>query len=163
MKTGTGCVGFKFNLQHAKGFGLLIRGWLRPVRAQDIAAAEEEGARKRVGAAAAAKQLEKLRKDIVKSQADADRVEADLAVRKAEAKARPRCPQHASDHWHAAGCACMLQCRDTHSSLTLREAKAMRPHPHSCFDWHSPLAACPELKETPLKDSREGASGVGTS
>jgi hypothetical protein len=68
-----------------------------PGLSQDITAAEEEAARKRVGATAAGKQLEKLRREVAKTEADAAKVDADLAERRAEAKARLRllyCPAH---------------------------------------------------------------------
>lgn len=51
---------------------------------QDIAAAEEESAKSKVGAAASLKQLEKLRKEKDKTAADLDKAEADLAATKAK-------------------------------------------------------------------------------
>ena len=60
-----------------------------------------------MGAAAAAKQLEKLRKDAARTQADAAKVDADLAARKAEAKAR-RLPGMQDEPLQ--GSACMLNC-----------------------------------------------------
>ena len=56
--------------------------------AQAIAAAEEEAAKKKVGSAAALKQLEKLRKEAVKSTSEADKISEELAARKQEHKVR---------------------------------------------------------------------------
>ena len=54
--------------------------------AQDISAAEGEAAKKKVGSAAAVKQLEKLRKEAVKTSKDAERTAAELASSKEEHK-----------------------------------------------------------------------------
>ena len=64
------------------------------VRVQDIAGAEEEAAKSRVGAAAAGKQAEKLRKESAKTDADAAKAEADIAARKAEQKVGHVGPYH---------------------------------------------------------------------
>ena len=54
--------------------------------AQAIAAAEEEAAKKKVGSAAALKQLDKLRKEAVKATSEADKISEELAARKEEHK-----------------------------------------------------------------------------
>jgi len=53
---------------------------------QDIASAEEESAKKKVGAATAVKQLEKLKKEAARTEADAAKAETELAARKDEHK-----------------------------------------------------------------------------
>ena len=58
-----------------------VCGW-----GQDISTAEEEAAKKKVGGAAAVKQLEKLRKEAAKTSKDAERTAEDLASKKEEHK-----------------------------------------------------------------------------
>ncbi len=60
------------------------------VNTQDIAAAEEESAKSKVGAAAAQKQLEKLKKETAKTKADLDKAESDLEAFNSQRKVR--CP-----------------------------------------------------------------------
>ena len=54
--------------------------------AQDISVAEGEAAKKKVGSAAAVKQLEKLRKEAAKTSKDAEQTSSELASRKEEHK-----------------------------------------------------------------------------
>ena len=54
--------------------------------AQAIAAAEEEATKKKVGSAAALKQLDKLRKEAVKATSEADKISEELAAKKEEHK-----------------------------------------------------------------------------
>lgn len=53
---------------------------------QAISAAEEEAAKKKVGSAAALKQLEKLRKEAAKTSKEAEKVSEELLARKEEHK-----------------------------------------------------------------------------
>lgn len=53
---------------------------------QDISTAEGEAAKKKVGSAAAMKQLEKLRKEAAKTSKDAERTADELASKKEENK-----------------------------------------------------------------------------
>ena len=68
----------KARLQHGPTGALCL--------AQDISVAEAEAAKKKVGSAAAVKQLEKLRKEAAKTSKDAEQTAAELASRKEEHK-----------------------------------------------------------------------------
>ena len=57
--------------------------------AQDISTAEEEAAKKKVGSAAAMKQLEKLRKEGSKTSKEAERTADELSSKKEEHKVSP--------------------------------------------------------------------------
>lgn len=59
---------------------------------QDIAATEAEAAKARAGAAAGLKGVARLAREAEKAQKEAVKVEADLAERDREFKARARCP-----------------------------------------------------------------------
>ena len=66
--------------------------------AQAIANAEEEAAKKKVGSAAALKQLDKLRKEAVKSTKEADKTSEELAARKEEHKVCNALTHHSLAH-----------------------------------------------------------------
>ena len=61
---------------------------------QAISAAEEEAAKKKVGSAAALRQLEKLRKEAARTSKEAEKTADDLASRKGEHKVRNRTSVH---------------------------------------------------------------------
>ena len=61
---------------------------------QAISAAEEDAAKKKVGSAAALKQLEKLRKEAARTSKEVEKTADDLASRKREHKVRKRTSVH---------------------------------------------------------------------
>ena len=102
--------------------------------AQAIAAAEEEAAKKKVGSAAALKQLDKLRKEAVKSTSEADKIFEELVARKQEHKVRNALMDHrlAKHFRHDQRTVNVLPSNHVNATCVLSASEAVAVHLRRC-------------------------------